>query len=65
VDSRKARASQFRLNRKELNVWHWILDVIGGAILLMGGHFIGWQRGWKYGFREGWEGETKQQRRSE
>jgi hypothetical protein len=44
-------------------VWHWILDVIGGVILLMIGHFIGWQRGWKYGYREGWKDETSWKKR--
>jgi hypothetical protein len=38
------------------------MDVIGGVILLMVGHYVGWQRGWKYGYRDGWEGETKQRR---
>jgi hypothetical protein len=51
---------------KEWIMWHWVLDVIGAAILTLAGYVLGWHcgwhSGWKYGYREGWREETESKR---
>jgi hypothetical protein len=38
--------------KRRRDVWHWIFDAIGAAILFMAGHSVGWRVGWNSGYND-------------
>jgi hypothetical protein len=46
-------------------MWHWILDAVGALLIWSTAHYIGWNYGWKCGYRDYWNEETKAKQRAQ